>query len=424
MDTARSLAPHALAAAVGLTVLSLAACATPEPETTRSALARTPASSVAPALMSAATRDDRAFAGAVLGAIRGQHENLIFSPYSISAASSMLWAGARTSSERDLAAALQLQQTQAERHPAMNGIAQALDGRNLTLADTSRFELAVVNDLWLQRGFEVEPAYLDVLATAYGAGLRRLDFDADPKAARRTINDWVASQTRDRIQDLFPEDAITSATVLALTNAVYFKADWATAFSPASTKVETFNLRAGGTAQVPFMRGDIPGRHVARPDLTAVELPYAGGELALWVIAPTDLDALEASVGPQLFSDLDAALSPATLRVALPKWKHELALDLVPTFRALGAGSLFSSEADLTGISARGGLFVQAIVHKAFIEVTEEGTEAAAATGISVGRTSAPADPIAVTFDRPFVYAIIDKPTGTVLFLGRVGDPR
>jgi serpin B len=423
MRTPRSLTPHTLAALVGLAASGLPACGTPEPETTRSALARAPASSVSPALTAGATRDDRAFAGAVLGLVRGQHENLVFSPYSISAASSMLWAGARRASERDLAAALQLQQTQADRHAAMNGIAQGLDGRNLTLADSSRFELSVANDLWLQRGFDVEPAYLDVLATQYGAGVRRLDFDADPKTARRTINDWVASRTRDRIQDLFPEDAITSATVLALTNAVYFKADWAKAFSPASTMAGTFNLRAGGTAEVPFMRGNIPGRHVARPDLTAVELPYAGGELALWVMAPTDLDGFEAGLGPQTFSDLDAQLAPAGLDIALPKWKHELSLDLVPIFRALGAGSLFSREADLSGLSPRGGLFVQAMVHKAFIEVNEEGTEAAAATGISVGLTSALA-PVAVTFDRPFVYAIVDKPLGTVLFLGRVGDPR
>lgn len=424
MCSPRSLAPHRLAATLGLAALSLSACATPEPETTRSALARAPASSVSPALLSTATRDDRAFAGAVYGLIRGQHENLIFSPYSISAAGSMLWAGTRRTSERELAAALQVQQTQADRHAAMNGIAQGLDARNLTLADPSRFELAVVNDLWLQRGFAVEPTYLDVLATQYGAGVRRLDFDADPKGARRAINDWVASQTRDRIQDLFPEDAITSATVLALTNAVYFKADWAKAFSPASTKDGTFNLRAGGTAEVPFMRGEVPGRHLARADLTAVELPYAGDELALWVMAPTDLDTFEAGLGPQTFSDLDAQLMPATMNIALPKWKHELSLDLVPTFRALGAGSLFSSEADLSGISSGSRLFVQAIVHKAFIEVAEEGTEAAAATGISVGRTSAPVESIAVTFDRPFVYAIVDKALGTVLFLGRVGDPR
>ncbi len=399
--------------------LALAACGgITEPETTRSNQQRlTP--QVNPSQLSAAVRANSDFAFDFYRHVAGERGNIVFSPHSISSAFAMLWAGARTTSDAAIKDALHFPFAQAEQHPLLNALDAELEKRNAT----DRVTLSVVNDVWAQKGFTILPEFLDTLAGNYGAGVRRLDFLQDPETARAKINDWVSAKTNDRIPELFGKGSIDSATALVLTNAVYFKADWKDAFDPSHTTKDAFHLDASSDVSVPFMHRTARAGHAAKTEWQAVELPYVGDELALLVIVPTDLAAFEASIDGAGLESITAALKYDEVRLALPKFTHEKPYDLKPTLTAMGMGELFGS-ADLSGIDGEHDLFVQSAVHKAFIEVSEEGTEAAAATGIAVGVTSVPAEPLSITVDRPFIYVLRDTKTNAVLFLGRVVDPR
>lgn len=403
-------------------LLGSLACGVPEPPTDRSTLARlTPA--VDPAQLKTAVAGNTDFALELHRRLSTTDQNAISSGYSVSTALGMLWAGARGTTETTLAAALHFPFPQAEQHPLLNHLDRQMLARNDTVGDYDRFQLRVVNDLWAQVGWAPLPAFLDVLGTQYGAGLRRLDFAKKPELARTTINDWIASQTRDRIQDLFPEGTIDASTVLALTNAVYFKADWAEAFDPKNTANGTFHRQNGTTLDAPFMHRRAKLPMLVEDGLTAVELPYAGEELALLALMPSDLPSFEGDLSADKLEEIGARLVQADVELAMPKWTFEQKADLEPVLSALGAQELFSGDADLSGIDGRPGLFVQAVVHQAFVLVDESGTEAAAATGISVGRVSLPEPGTPIALDRPFVYLLRDRQTGSVLFVGRMAEP-
>lgn len=403
-------------------LLGSLACGVPEPPTDRSTLARlTPA--VNPAELKAAVAGNTDFALELHRRLSATDQNAISSGYSVSTALGMLWAGARGTSETALATALRFPFPQAAQHPLFNHLDREMLARNDTVGDYDRFQLRVVNDLWAQVGWAPLPAFLDVLGTQYGAGLRRLDFATKPEQARTTINDWIASQTHDRIRDLFPEGSIDASTVLALTNAVYFKADWSEAFDPKNTANGTFHRLNGTTLDAPFMhrRGKLP--LLVEDGLTAVELPYAGEELAMLALMPSDLPAFERDLSAAKLESIAGRLAERDVELSMPKWTFEQKADLEPVLTALGAGALFTSDADLSGIDGHPGLFVQAVIHQAFVLVEESGTEAAAATGVSVGRVSIPEPGTPVALDRPFVYLLRDRKTGSLLFIGRVAEP-
>ena len=406
-----------------LLLLGSLACGVPEPPTDRSTLARlTP--SVNPAEVKTAVAGNTDFALELHRRLSTTEQNAISSGYSVSTALGMLWAGARGTSETALATALHFPFPQAQQHPLFNHLDRELLARNDAVGDYDRFQLRVVNDLWAQVGWTPLPAFLDVLGTQYGAGLRRLDFAAKPEQARTTINDWIASQTRDRIRDLFPEGSIDASTVLALTNAVYFKADWSEAFDPKNTANGTFHRLNGTTLDAPFMHRRAKLPMLVEDGLTAVELPYAGEELAMLALMPSDLPAFERDLSAAKLEAIGGRLMERDVELSMPKWTFEQKADLEPVLSALGAGELFSGDADLSGIDGRPGLFVQAVIHQAFVLVEESGTEAAAATGVSVGRTSVPEPGTPIALDRPFVYLLRDRKTGSVLFVGRVAEPR
>lgn len=406
-----------------LLLLGSLACGVPEPPTDRSTLARlTP--SVNPAELKTAVAGNTDFALELHRRLSTTEQNAISSGYSVSTALGMLWAGARGTSETALATALRFPFPQAQQHPLFNHLDRELLARNDAVGDYDRFQLRVVNDLWAQVGWTPLPAFLDVLGTQYGAGLRRLDFAAKPEQARTTINDWIASQTRDRIRDLFPEGSIDASTVLALTNAVYFKADWSEAFDPKNTANGTFHRLNGTTLDAPFMHRRAKLPMLVEDGLTAVELPYAGEELAMLALMPSDLPAFERDLSAAKLEAIGGRLMERDVELSMPKWTFEQKADLEPVLSALGAGELFSGDADLSGIDGRPGLFVQAVIHQAFVLVEESGTEAAAATGVSVGRTSVPEPGTPIALDRPFVYLLRDRKTGSVLFVGRVAEPR
>jgi serpin B len=360
--------------------------------------------------------------------IRSGSENLFFSPYSISIALAMTYAGARDETAHEMAGAMQFYLPNDSLHPAFNYLDQQLAarGEGAQGKDGEGFRLNVVNAIWGQKGYAFRSEYLDVLARNYGAGLRILDFENQPEPSRVTINDWVEEQTESRIKDLIPQGAIDSLTRLVLTNAVYFNAAWQSQFEESATSSGTFHLIGGNDVTVPMMRQTASFGYGEGSGYQVIELPYDGGELSMVVLLPAEgqFEAFEDSIDNEAYLDVVDSLQWTRLDLTMPKFKMETSFGLNDALAAMGMEQAFDpGRADFSGMDGTRSLYITDVVHKAFVEVDEAGTEAAAATAVIVGTTSMPADPIAVTIDRPFLFLIRDIETGTILFLGRVMNP-
>jgi serpin B len=368
--------------------------------------------------------DDDHFAWDLYQAVRvGSTDNLVFSPASISIALAMTFGGARGTTATQMASTLHFSLPPERLHPTFDALDLALEAPPAASADAGAFRLTLANALWGQSGFGFLPDYLDLLATSYGAGMHTVDFEGATEAARQTINQWVSDETSAKIPELFAPGVIDAGTVFVLTNAVYFKADWSAPFRPDSPN-GTFQAPTG-PVQVPMMslHGTVTGW--SGTGYKAASLPYKGGTTSMVLVVPDagTFDAFEAAL---TFDQLGAILQPTTTTAytfSMPRFKIETALPLAAVLGGLGMPDAFAPDkADFSGIDGAHDIFLKAVIHKAIIAVDEQGTEAAAATGV-VGETTggAFADPLIV--DRPFIYAIRDDATGSILFLGRVLDP-
>jgi serpin B len=381
---------------------------------------------VPPSDLQSQVSGSNAFAFDLYRQVRSKPGNQFYSPFSMSIALAMLYAGARGGTEQEMAAALHYVLPQDQLHPVFNLLDQemAKRGQGKQGADGKPFRLSVINATWGQTGWEFLPAYLDTMALNYGAGLRLLDFRADPETCRRAINEWVEKQTETRIRDLLPEKSITEITRLVLTNAIYFNASWAKPFDEKNTAAGTFHLVGGGQVTVPLMHGSFAGSYGEGAGYKAVALPYDGGELSMLVIVPDagTFDAFEQSLTGAVVEGVVSGLKASDVMLTLPKFEFTAPLGLKEHLQALGMKAAFDDRADLSGIDGRDDLFVQDVLHKAFVKVNEAGTEAAAATAVIVGRTSIP-QLVELVVDRPFIFLIRDHATNTILFVGRVLNP-
>jgi serpin B len=300
-----------------------------------------------------------------------------------------------------------------------SGVVKDAAGKN------SEVQLATANSLWLQKGYPFTTSFLDLLAAQYGAGLHVVDFERDTETARRAINSWVAGETKKKIPELIPRDALDSLTRLVLTNAIYFKAAWADPFDEAATRDGSFRRLDDSTVSVPFMHSTTGLRHAVGRGWQAVELPYAGGRLAMDLIVPDagQFDEIAATLRLGTAPFL-SELTQQTVDLSMPKFRFRTAVDLVDVLASLGVVDLFDpAKADLSGITATEQLYVSGVLHEAFIDVDEKGTEAAAATAVVVRASAAPGGPVELRVDRPFFVVLRDLETSAVLFLGRVVDP-
>jgi serpin B len=360
--------------------------------------------------------------------------NLFFSPYSISLALAMTYAGARGETERQMAETLRFPLGQEQLHPTLNALDRALAQRASSVdAEEGRgFQLNVVNSLWGQAGYSFLPAYLDLLAEHYGAGLRTLDFAQAPEEARQTINSWVGEQTQERIQNLIRQGLITPETRLVLVNAIYFNAAWHHPFDEALTREGTFYLldaaSSGGTSiDVPMMRQVEYFPFAEGAGYQAIELPYVGREMAMVILLPDrgQLQAFEETLDAKRLEAILADMEHSNVRLTMPKFEYDASLELGQTLIEMGMPAAFGlGTADFSGMDGTRNLAIGEVVHKAFVAVDEAGTEAAAATAVMMLESAAPDQPLEVTVDRPFVFLIRDVQSGTILFLGRVLDPR
>jgi serpin B len=352
-------------------------------------------------------------------------ENVFFSPFSISSALAMTYAGAGGETEAEMADALHFDLAQDALHPAFNAIDLELNGRDELEEpyEGDGFELSIVNAVWGERGFPFLNSYLDVLAVNYGAGLRLADFSGDPEGSRTTINDWVSDQTNDRVNDLLPEGSISAGTRLVLTNAIYFKAPWLYPFDEDNTEADSFTTLSGSSVSVSMMHQTVDASYAEVGDVQAVELPYNGGELAMLLLVPDagTFESFEESLDYEAYEEIVGQLEEHRVYLGLPQFEFDFALSLVDALRALGMEDAFNPDAaDFSGIDGARDLYVSNVLHKAFVSVDEIGTEAAAATAVVVDVTAIPGETVTLTIDRPFLFVIRDIPTDTILFIGRV----
>ena len=352
--------------------------------------------------------------------------NLFFSPYSIHTALAMTSAGARGQTLAQMAGVLHLGSPGPATHELRGKLIEWINSTQGT-GGKEAVQLSVANRLWGFAGYPYHKEFLDLLQTHYKAELEAVNF-AQSEAARRKINGWVEDQTRQKIKDLIPAGALTPLTRLVLTNAVYFKGNWASQFEPKATRAEPFQLGGGKTVDVPMMNRTGSYRYSATQLAQVLELPYVAEKLSMFIFLPRAADGLAELEKPQVLAGLlnPAKARPVQVRVSIPKFKLETSFSLPTPLKAMGMVDAFDDrKADFTGIATvERGLYITDVLHKAYVDVNEEGTEAAAATGVIVGvRSMAPSEPEVFKADRPFLFAIRHNDSGAVLFMGRVMRP-
>ena len=369
-------------------------------------------------------RGNSDFAFDLYHVLRGGDGNLVYSPHSISVALAMTYAGARGETEQEMAEALSFLLAQEPLHPTFNALDLALNAppRAGFATGGDPLELSIANSLWGQHGFEFLAPFLDTLAQHYGAGMRLVDYQRDPEAARQLINAWVADQTNDRIPELFPQGIIDGLTRLVLTNAVFFKASWLFPFDPAAPG--DFHLLDGSTVQAEMMRLSERTLYGTAGGAQVVRLPYVGLNYSAFVILPDEgeFEAFEERLSAETLDSIIDGLGDAQVTLTMPKFEFESSFRLKDALTALGMPSAFDGRADFSGMDGTRGLFIQDVVHQAFISVDEEGTEAAAATGVAVGDVSLPPS-VEMVVDRSFLFLVRHEETGAILFVARVLDP-
>jgi len=380
------------------------------------------------AALAAVVNGNNAFAFDAYQQIKGD-ENLFFSPYSISLALAMTYAGARTDTAQQMASTLHYSLPQEQLHPALNSLDIELSQRGVGAKgkDDKGFRLNIVNAIWGQKGYAFLQDFLDVLAENYGAGVRILDFKDAPEPSRITINDWVSDQTEGRIKDLIPKGAIDAMTRLVLTNAIYFNAAWQYPFDKDAPSDGSFHLLGGGEVMVPMMKETKSLGYAEGNDYQAVELPYDGRELSMLILLPQpgQFTAFEGSLDAKKVDGIIDSLDNKKIALTMPKFEFTSEFSLKKALSDMGMPVAFTETADFSGMDGRRDLFISDVIHKAFVSVDESGTEAAAATAVIMAATSAPLQEeiINVTIDRPFIFLIRDIQTGTILFLGHVMSP-
>ena len=357
--------------------------------------------------------------------------NLFLSPYSISAALAMTREGARGTTRAQMDRVLHLPGDQAA--SSFRDLAALLqpplvqDGQGRQARQLPAYELQVAGRLWGQRGLGFLPAFLESLRTSFGAGLTEVDFQRAAPAARDAINRWVADATRNRIRDLVPAGQPTSDTRLVLANAIYFKAGWVDEFSKRATVDGPFHKSDGTTVEVRLMRRQDDFTYAEAEGVQLLRMSYRGGELSMLVVLPrarNGLGAVEARLDGATLASWEQAMTRREVRVAFPRFRFTSALDLGAPLQALGMGEVFTADADLSGMTPAESLFLSDALHKAYVAVDEEGTEAAAATAvISITAEPNPPEPLEFKADHPFLFLIRHRKTGSILFMGRVADP-
>ena len=352
-------------------------------------------------------------------------DNLIFSPYSIWLAFSMLYAGAQGETETQMSQVLHFL-AQENQHTALNAVDQHLQALGEAGSDEDEggpFQLSLANALWGQQGYPFMHPYLDLLAEQYGAGLRLVDFQASPEASRQAINAWVTKETQGKIEEIAPPGSIDFTTRLILANAIYFKAGWTYSFDPDATSDGRFTLLDGSQVTVPQMHLQIRLAYLQGEGFQAVRLPYVDHTVDMWVILPAEgqFEAVQSQLSSAWLEDVRNQAGAREVILTLPRFDFESDLSLSELLQQMGLTAAFCPGQDFGVMAEGGGLCIGNALHRATITVDEQGTEAAAATIAMIEMSLV--EEVEMTIDRPFLFAILVRDTGLILFLGQVIDP-
>jgi serpin B len=402
-------------------------CGSPQP--TNSPKAPTPSYSdglptnttAGPAERTALAEGNVAFALDVYAGLRSGAGNLVFSPYSLSTALAMTYAGARGQTAQQIGAVLKFRQLPEKVHPAFAALIHDLHGER----QPPGLQFLAANALWRQKGVALRDEFQQTIRANYGGVLKEVDFRGDPGAARQAVNDWVREKTGGGIQGLVPADLITAQTRVVLTNAVRFKSAWAKSFEKADSKLEPFHVSPDRKVNVTMMHQERRLKFFGGEDFQAVELPYKGQRMSMVVLLPwksDGLSALERRLTPDRLGGWLSQLQNEEVHVALPRFRIASPFRLKELLVGLGMPDAFDpGKADLSGMSGgKGELFLTDAIHEASIEVNEEGTEATAGTRIGSDWNGA----ILFRADHPFLFLIRDNPTQTICFIGRFTSPQ
>ena len=345
-------------------------------------------------------------------------ENIFFSPYSISVALTMTYEGARGQTAEEMQSVLHIPENASLRRPNFAKIINEINKEN------KKYRLHTANALWPRIDFQLLEEYQNTIERYYGGKVTRLDYARDPEGSRQTINSWVEDKTEDKIKDLIPPGILNPDTVLVLTNAIYFKGTWVLQFDPKDTIDEDFTTSAGQIVKVPMMRltgKDAEFNYAETDEIQILEMPYEGEDLSMLIILPKEnnLEDIEESLTPEKLSEWKNMLKKQRVDIYIPKFKLETKYSMKDTLTKMGMPTAFTPAADFSGINGQGGIWIDKVIHQAFVEVNEEGTEAAASTAANMITAAQPV----FRADHPFIFIIQQKDTGNILFLGRFTDP-
>ncbi len=348
--------------------------------------------------------------------------NIFFSPYSISIALTMTYEGAKGQTAKEMQSVLHIPEDANVRRPNFARIFNEINKKE------KKYKLSTANALWAQKDYSFLKEYTNNVEKYYGGKVTNLDFTRESEKSRQIINKWVEDQTNNKIKDLIPKGVLNAYTRLVLTNAIYFKGTWVKQFDEKETREDNFRMSSGNTVKVSMMRliGDgVKFNYAETDEIQILEMPYHGEDLSMLIILPreNDLANIEKSITLERLSKWKNMLNEQRVDIFIPRFKFETKYFMAKALSNMGMPTAFGSTADFSGMDGTRDLFIQNVIHQAFVEVNEEGTEAAAATGVVMGLTSVgPRIPI-FKADHPFIFIIQERETGNILFLGRVSDP-
>lgn len=373
--------------------------------------------------MKTVAEGNTAFALELYTALKEKEGNLFLSPYSISTALAMTYAGTRGNTAKEMAEALHFALGQKELHPAFARLEEQLKAAQ----EKDGIELSVANSLWAQKEFAFLAEFLDLTKKNYGAGVHHVDFKTAHEAVCKEINLWVEQKTREKIKDLIKPGVLDALTRLILVNAIYFKGDWASQFKKDLTKEAPFQLSPEKSVSVPMMNQKHEIGYAENDEMQIIELSYTGNDLSMIVLLPRKVDGLtklENDLTTAKLREWTSSLRMKEVIVFLPKFKMTSQFSLERVLAAMGIHDAFGAKADFSGMDGRKDLFISTVIHKAFVDVSEEGTEAAAATAVVMRLTAAVPMPVPeFRADHPFLFMIRHNPSGSILFLGRIINP-
>jgi len=346
-----------------------------------------------------------------------KEENLFYSPASISIALAMTYAGARGNTEKQMANVLNFTLPQDRLHPAYSKLIE-------NLKSNKDYELNIANALWLQKDYKYLQEFLNIMEKYYKGGFNEVDYTTNPEGARIKINDWVSRETKEKIKDILNPGDISSLTRLVLTNAIYFKGKWQTEFNKNLTNDEDFYLINGQKTKVKMMYQKNTFNYYENDDLQLLEIPYKGNKISMVIILPKvgKFKTVENIMDEKKLQEWLKNATETEVKAYIPRFKFTQRFDLSKNLSDMGMEDAFSAAADFSGINGKKDLYISEVIHKAFVEVNEEGTEAAAATAVVLD-IKALIEELVFKADHPFIFLIRDKETGSILFMGRVMDP-